>query len=66
MLPWGTLIASAVGAGGAVVPIYLFGFKQTIESKNALVEQLREQVKDLERQRRRNGGSGKSSLSWRD
>jgi hypothetical protein len=45
------LIASAVGAGAAVVPLYLFGFRQIIDAKTALNERLQEQIKWLERER---------------
>jgi hypothetical protein len=46
---WRTFVSSAVGAAVVLVPIYLFGFKQLIDSKDAAIETLREQIKSLER-----------------
>jgi hypothetical protein len=51
MLPWSNLIASAVGTAGVLIPIYLFGFRQIIESKNALNERLQQEIKTLEKER---------------
>jgi hypothetical protein len=47
---WRTFVSSAVGAAVVLVPIYLFGFKQLIDSKDAAIETLREQIKSLERE----------------
>src|ERR1017187_9159309 len=51
MLPWNTLLASAMGAAVPLIPIYIFGFRQTLGAKDAVIESLREQVKGLERER---------------
>jgi hypothetical protein len=45
------IIGSAVGAGAVMVPIYIFGFRQTLEAKDALIERLRQENTSLEKDR---------------
>jgi hypothetical protein len=47
MWPWHTVLASAVGAAIPLIPVYIFGFRQIVASKEATIEQLKGRIEQL-------------------
>lgn len=47
MWPWQTMLASAVGAAVPLIPVYIFGFRQIVASKEATIEQLTDRIEQL-------------------
>jgi hypothetical protein len=47
MWPWHTMLASAVGAAIPLVPVYIFGFRRIVASKEATIEQLKSRIEQL-------------------
>lgn len=49
--PWESFIGTVVGSLVSAGTIYIFIFRETISAKDALIENLREQIRGLERDR---------------
>jgi hypothetical protein len=50
MWSWQTVVEAAVGAAVPLVPIYIFGFRQIIESKDAQIDALKQQNEHLQKE----------------